>query len=666
MQLDAPTGGITYYTSRDTIVVIRWSGIDDTVAVRLDYTINDGRSWSTIADSAKGLSYDWNIARLSPGTTYRVRVSQLRPPGAADQIVYRGHAGDVADAWWNPANTRVVSVASEAHVWDATTSTNTPLLNLPTGRATYYSVRWSDDSTKIITGSNALAAKVVDVATNTIASTLDHTGEVQKVELDPTGSWLFTKSDNNEVRVYNLPNTAVRARFPHTQEVSDISINPDGSRVVVCTNRALLYGRSFTPPSPFTQHSSGVTAAAFSPDGTRVCSIGGDRSVRMWSATNPLEAWSYIDTKEGMRSVAYSPDGKLVAVGMADSRVMVFTADDGKIVHTFDDYNDQIRMVSFSPDGTMLAGASNDDFARVHDLVKGQTIASFQHRGVVNVVRWSKQSDRLLTTSADGTARIWQVMPIVLQADTSEKFAIAPPPPAFVRFIATGDTLEIEETTTIRVRTEGAQFLGLAQIDSVRLRISYDPSMLNRLTASIPFTSENAQVYTDSNSIIRSIQYLECTLPLDTVDRELFTVTFQATLGQDSVSRVTFEKIDQIAKGPGARIDKRSDPILVRGICRIGDGARLYNSIGGPLLVTARSSIAGVHVDVSLAETAPATVSAYDLRGALLWRDRSTSSEEAQRRIERVIPASLVNGAAIIVVSSPTQSASTIVVEGGK
>jgi hypothetical protein len=134
LTLKAPVGGITYYTTRDTIVQIAWSGVDDTIAVRLDYTSNEGRSWKPIADSAKGLSYPWNITALKPGNTYRVRVSQLRPPGAADQVVYTGHRGPVADAWWNPANTRVVSVAAEAHIWDANVSSNQPLQNLPTGR----------------------------------------------------------------------------------------------------------------------------------------------------------------------------------------------------------------------------------------------------------------------------------------------------------------------------------------------------------------------------------------------------------------------------------------------------------------------------------------------------------------------------------------------------
>jgi len=665
LKLTAPAGGITYYTTRDTIVQITWTGVDDTIAVRLDYTSNDGRSWKPIADSAKGLTYAWNIKALQPGTTYRVRVSQLRPPGAADQVVYTGHRGPVADAWWNPANTRVVSVAAEAHIWDANVSSNLPLQNLPTGRYEYFSVRWSADSSRIVTGSDKNTAEVVDVASNTIAASLSHPDWVTKVELDPTGSWLFTKCDDNRVRVYNIPNTTVRATHNAGSSLLDIALNSDGTRVVLSADEARIHGRAAGLPLAFRRHLNGVISAAFSPDGSRVCSIGGDASIRMWNSSTGVEIWNTSDAKQGVRSVAFSPDGSLVAVGMSDSTITVWRADSGQRTHTFGGYGGAVRMVNFSPDGLMVAGASDDDFARVHDLTSSTTIANFQHGNDVRLARWSNAGDRILTASRDATARIWQVLPIVLQADTSGQFSVAPPPPSFVRFVASGDTLEIEQKTTITVRTEGAQFLGLADIDSVRLRLAYDPSMLFRTSSSVPFASILDANIADSNGINRSIQYLICTVPLDSVDQELLTITFQATLGQDSVTSIRFDRIEQIGSGPGTRVETRSDPILVRGICREGDGPRLYNSLGGPLSIAARPAIDGVRVLCTLAESAPATLNVYDLNGRLVWSDRTSAGEESSRRMERLIPSSLLSGVGCATLTTSLQTVSTLLMEGG-
>ncbi|MEY3385244.1 MAG: hypothetical protein RIR53_55 [Bacteroidota bacterium] len=662
LTLVAPKAGITFYTTRDTIIDIRWTGIDDTVAVQLDFTTDGGRKWTMIEDSAKGLTYAWNVKNISPASTYQVRVSQLRPPGVQDQVKYTGHTSEVVDAWWNPANTRVVSVADRAHIWDASQSSSLPLVSLPTGRAQYTSVRWSGDSSLIAAGSDDGRVQIVDVATTTNLSTLDLVDPVGKIEMDPTGSWLFTKIDGSRLPIHRLkPAIQPGSTLFIGSIVLDIAINADGSRVVVCAdNDARVYSRQGGLPATFRGHSGGVLGAAFSPDGSRVCSIGGDLSVRMWNSASGVEIWNASDGREGVRSVAFSPDGSLVAVGYADSSIKVFRADSGIVVRKFGDFSDDVRMVQFSPDGTLLAGASDDNFARVYDVTSGELKGAFQHDDNVRVARWSNDGDRLLTSSNDGTARIWQVRSIVLQSDTTGQFTIAPPPPASVRFVASGDTLEIEQTTTLTVRSTNPQFLALAEIDSVRIRLLYDPSMLFRTSSSVPM-----EVIDDVKGG-RSIQYLICTVPLDTVEKELFTVSFQATLGQDSVTSLSFDLIDQIGNGPGARIDTFSEPILVRGICRIGDGPRLYNPIGSPLSIISRPHPDGVLLDCVLGESATATVIVYDVRGELLWKDRTTADEERSRRLLRIVPRHVLTGMGLVTLSTPTQQTSAVIMEGNQ
>lgn len=664
LTLDAPLGAVTYYTSRDTIVNIRWSGIDDTIAVQLDYTIDNGRNWVTIQDSAKGLTYDWNIKGLAPSTNYRVRVVQLRPAGANDNVIYSGHSSPVADAWWAPDNDRIVSVAGEAHIWDSRVTSNTPLGILPTGRATYYGVRWSSDSSKIVTCADDNLVKVVNVASNTIAQSITHPNEVTKVELDPTGNWLFTKCDDNRTRVFNLPSTTPQAVHNAGATMDDMVINADGTRVVTCAVEARVYGRKTGLPNSFTKHSIGVISAAFSPDGTKICTIGGDATIRLWDQITAVEAWSDTVRPEGVRSIAFSPDGTTVAVGMSDSTMTLWDAKNGASKGKIGGFGGAVRMVAFSPDGSMLAGASDDNFARVYDVASLNRINSFQHGNDVNVVRWSEHGDRILTTSRDGTARVWQVLPVILQADTSDAFTIAPPPPSFVRFTASGDTLNIRETTTISFRTEGSQYIGLADIDSVELRISYDASMLLRMSTSIPSTAVLDDVVTDAKGVRRVREVIFFRVPLDTVDKELFTMTLQATLGQDSVTYMTYDRITQIGTGPGTRIDKRSEPILVRGICRIGDGPRMFNPLGEPLVISGGIVPEGIRVRGTLSESASATIEVFDLLGRCVWTDCTTTSEETSRTFDRVIPDVMANGVGVVVIRSNTQRASAIIAGG--
>lgn len=666
LTLTSPVGGEIFYTTRDTTVDIRWSGVEDTVAVRLDYTIDNGRIWRVIADSAKGGSYLWNIKGISTSAAYQVRVSQLRPPGAQDNIIYSGHSNPVADAWWSPSFDRVVSVAAEAHIWDAQQSSSVPLSTLPAPRATYYSVRWSADSSKIVTGSDDNKAVVMDVRSNSVSQSITHPDVVTKVELDSTGQWLFTMADDNRVRVYNLPNGIARATHSAGSTLEDMVLNYQGLRVLLCANEARVYGRAVGLPLAFNEHEVGVISGAWSPDGTSVCTVGGDATIRLWNATTGVEAWNVNDPKEGVRSVVFSPDGLLVAVGMTDSTVTVWDVVTGQRRATFGGYSGAIRMVAFSPDGSLLAGASDDNFARIHDLSTNTTVRNLQHNDDVSVVRWNSAGDRLLTTSRDGTARIWQIREIVLQSDTSRTFTIAPPPPAFARFTSTGDTIELRGNTTITVALEGAQFLGLAQIDSVRLHMAFDPSMLFRIGASIPLENVFEDVVTDTNGVRRSRQYFEVTIPLPTSDADLFTVSFQGTLGQDSVTTLSVTRVDQIGRGPGMRVETRAEPILVRGICREGGGARLYTSVGTPLEIQSLPAAEGLRFRVLLAESGPTDLALYDLQGGCLWRGRASAEEEQSRQVDRIIPLNVVSGMAILSVVTSTQSASALVLEGAR
>lgn len=666
LTLEAPAGGVTYYTTRDTIVQLRWSGIDDTVAVQLDYTTDNGRSWTVIEDSAKGLAYDWNIKGLPPSTSYVVRVVQLRPPGVNDNVIYSGHSSPVEDAYWSPDNERVVSVAGEAHVWSSRVSANVALIALPTGRAVYYGVRWVSNPERILTCSDDNAVNSVDVQTNSVTTTITHPDVVTKIELDPTGIWLFSKCDDNRVRVYQLPGTTPQAIHNAGSTMDDMAINSDGTRVVLSAGEARVYGRRTGLPITFNKHAVGALSAAFSPDGTKICSIGGDATIRMWNQSTAVEEWSTFDKQEGVRCVAFSPDGLTVAVGMSDSTVTVWDAATGAAKGRLSGYNGAVRMVAFSPDGTMIAGASDDRFARIHDASNYSLLRSYQHGNDVNVVRWSYKGDRLLTTSRDGTARVWQVQPVVLQADTSAPFTIAPPPPSFVRFTASGDTLEIADQTTISFRTEGSQFLGLADIDSVELRITYDASALLWMSSSVAPFSKLDEELVDSNGVRRMRGVVFFRVPLDTVDKELFTATLRATLGQDSVTAMTYDRIRQIGTGPGTRVETRSEPILVRGICRIGEGPRMFNPLGEPLTVRPIVETSGIRIDGTLSETATASIELYDIRGTLLWSDCTTTAEDAARRFTRYVPRELLSGVGIVRVRTDRQQATATIMEGAR
>ena len=76
-------------------------------------------------------------------------------------------------------------------------------------------------------------------------------------------------------------------------------------------------------------HSDGVTACAYSPDGSRILSASWDKTLREWDRSSGKELGRYEGHSDGVNDCAYSPDGSRILSAYDDGTIRIWNREDG-------------------------------------------------------------------------------------------------------------------------------------------------------------------------------------------------------------------------------------------------------------------------------------------------------------------------------------------------
>ncbi|XP_043542905.1 PH-interacting protein [Chiloscyllium plagiosum] len=214
---------------------------------------------------------------------------------------------------------------------------------------------------------------------------LGHLSSVYCVTFDRTGRRIFTGSDDCLVKIWTTDDGRLLATLRgHSAEISDMAVNYENTMIAAgsCDKIIRVWClRTCAPLAVLQGHTASITSVQFSP----MCT----GSLRFLSSTGADGTVCFWQWDAGMYKFSHRP--------------IKFTERPRPGV--------QMICSSFSAGGMFLATGSTDHIIRVYYFGSGQPekISELEfHTDKVDSIQFSNMSDRFVSGSRDGTARIWQ------------------------------------------------------------------------------------------------------------------------------------------------------------------------------------------------------------------------------------------------------------------
>jgi WD40 repeat protein len=316
-----------------------------------------------------------------------------------------------------------------------------------TANGQYLSAAGSDGCVRFWTPGDGKLAGVVGA----------HTGAVTALANDPSNRSYFTAGEDGLLKTWSLPPVPSRAlAAPHDGPVTAVMLSADNNTIISASAdktvrlSALANGqtvRSLAGPAASVvsvasaannayvaggtadgklflwnpsdgkliaqalAHSGSLTALAFHPNSSQLLTGGSDGLLKLWSL--PIAPTQTLSHPDAVTASAVSIESKRLFTGSADKLVRSWNlANPQQPERQFSGHTGPVTAVATTRDGKMLASAGEDGFIRFWDQSNGRQSALIgAHAGAVTSLSFHANRNQVLSTSVDGSLKVWQTPP---------------------------------------------------------------------------------------------------------------------------------------------------------------------------------------------------------------------------------------------------------------
>lgn len=453
VKLVRPNGGEQFVAGRDTVV--QWTNALPQDFMRLEVSSNAGTSWSTITESAQGLSYHW-----SPGPSFGDQCLMRITGTAVDQrtiLRLRGQTQPVYCVAFSPDDRLVITGGDDGTVrtWDAVTGEQVRVIGIHGNWV--WALATMPGTSQVASGSHDGTVRVWDYRTSARVATLNFGARVWSVAFSQDGKVLFAGTERG-IAIVNTDSWSI-------EKIIDV---PEGP----------VYDLHVSAGAPY----------IISAEGSRVLarSTANLDSVRVF--TDPTQTGSIY-------AVAMPSTNDVVITGGADFILRKYRFSDGQLLSSAPPSVGSILGLSYSSDNSRILSAGGDATAKLHSAENLSVQVSLAgHDGIVYGAAFSSDDSTVATVSTDFTARIWPLSKLGTVSDVSDApFAIEGAVPEYSD-VSMGDTFigSGRDTITAVLRNTSSKSM---VVRSVRLLASGQQADFDIATPGLPITLAAGQTF---------------------------------------------------------------------------------------------------------------------------------------------------------------------------
>ncbi|MFK7908063.1 MAG: cytochrome D1 domain-containing protein [Chitinophagales bacterium] len=338
---------------------------------RLKYKSIFSKKYPTSFNSLQFSKNDQHLlAAANDGTT---RILQISSKGLQEISTINAHQSAVNSAYFSE-NEHFILTASEDHaakIW-----------------------QWNPATAKVST-SSPLALQ----SQNEGLSTAQFSTDQQQV---------FTVTNDGSINIWDWQAKPIRMI---EGQYSCNAISPN-EHLFATTTKERIDLRNFENETQvsFNHQQSNVQHLDFSKDGKFLLSIGKDSTLKVWGWQKQLLMDSLKINSSNLFAEFSPVDNQLIVISSNDGYIRLYNWKTNTFQKGFQAHNAPINSVHFSKDGQYLASAADDKMVIIWDIQTTEKVLMLQgHDSPVCHARFSADGKYLVTASMDKAAKIWQI-----------------------------------------------------------------------------------------------------------------------------------------------------------------------------------------------------------------------------------------------------------------